>query len=125
MLQKRAMVHIEADKKRNLLTFNYSKKVDAEEVRRALDDLRAALADMKPGFALLTDLTGLESMETGSARYIRQAMDLISKKGIQKVVRVIPDPRKDIGLNILSNFHYPRGLPIITCLSRADAERFL
>jgi len=30
------------------------------------------------------------------------------------VVRIIPDPRKDIGLNILSRFHYRRGSRFVT-----------
>jgi hypothetical protein len=51
-------------------------------------------------------------------------MDLMSKLGVAKVVRVIPDPHKDIGLNIMSLFHYPRRIPIVTCptLKEAMAE---
>jgi hypothetical protein len=41
-------------------------------------------------------------------------MDLCNKKGIALVVRVIADPRKDIGFNILSIFHYRRGVRIVT-----------
>lgn len=118
---QKTVIVIETDKPRNLLTFNYCGKVDAEQVKNSLEPLRTAIAGMRPDFALVTDLSGLESMETGSMRYIRQAMDLLNKSGVAKVLRVIPDPSKDIGLNILSVFHYRRGLPIITCDTLDDA----
>jgi len=48
-------------------------------------------------------------------------MDLIGQTGVGSVVRIIPDPSKDMGLNILSIFHYPRGLQIVTCNSTVEA----
>jgi hypothetical protein len=41
------------------------------------------------------------------------------------VVRVIPDPRKDIGLNMLSLFHYRRGIRIVTCMTLEEATKTL
>lgn len=119
------MILVETDKPRNLLIFNYCGKVDVEQVKNALTPLAAAIAEMRPDFCLITDLSGLESMETASTRYIRQAMDLLNKSGIAKVLRVIPDPSKDIGLNILSVFHYRRGLPIITCDTIEEAMKMV
>ena len=49
----------------------------------------------------------------------------LNKKGIEMVVRVIPDPRKDIGLNILSLFHYRRGLRILTYETLDEAMKAL
>jgi hypothetical protein len=40
-------------------------------------------------------------------------------------VRVIPDSRKDIGLNIMSLFHYRRGVRIVTCETLAEAHTIL
>jgi hypothetical protein len=37
------------------------------------------------------------------------------------VVRVVPDPRKDIGLNILSQFHYGPQIKLVTFESLAKA----
>jgi len=48
-------------------------------------------------------------------------MDLINQRGVSLIVRVIPDPAKDIGLNILTIFHYPRQPRIITCQKLAEA----
>jgi hypothetical protein len=44
---------------------------------------------------------------------------------VETVVRVIPDPHKDIGLNIMSLFHYRRRVRIITCETLAEALRSL
>jgi hypothetical protein len=52
-------------------------------------------------------------------------MDLCNKKGVETVVRVIPDPRKDIGLNILSLFHYRRHVRIVTCATISEAMNVL
>jgi hypothetical protein len=54
-----------------------------------------------------------------------RAMDLINQRGVSLIVRVIPDPAKDIGLNILTIFHYPHQPRIITCENLAQALREL
>jgi hypothetical protein len=41
------------------------------------------------------------------------------------VVRVIPNPQKDIGLNILSLFHYRRRVRIVTCETLEEAMNAL
>jgi hypothetical protein len=40
-------------------------------------------------------------------------------------VRVIPDPHKDIGLNILSYFHYGSKVPMATYQNLGDALQSL
>ena len=100
------MVHVDVDKANRVLRLDFSGAVDVEQSKRALDELTARAEEMPEGFRLLTDLTGLESMEPGCARYISKAMDLCNRKGVKLVVRVIPDQHKDIGFNILSIFHY-------------------
>jgi hypothetical protein len=119
------MVQVEADPAKNLLKIAFSNKVTAVEVRDNLAKVEGLLKTLKPGFRLLTDLSGLESMELGSASHIERSMDLMSKTGISKVVRVIPDPSKDIGLKIMSLFHYSRKVQIVTCESREEAARAL
>jgi len=52
-------------------------------------------------------------------------MDLVGQAGVGLVVRVIPDPSKDIGMNILTVFHYPHHPRIVTCESMAAAAREL
>ena len=64
-------------------------------------------------------------MDVGCAPFIEKAMDLCNEKGASMVVRVIPDPHRDIGLQIMSIFHYRGDVRIITCQSLADANEIL
>jgi hypothetical protein len=64
-------------------------------------------------------------METACAPEIAAIMDLLVEKQVGTVVRVVPDPRKDIGLNILSQFHYGPEVRLITCESLAAALQWL
>jgi hypothetical protein len=41
------------------------------------------------------------------------------------VVRVIPDPHRDIGLQIMSIFHYGGDVQIVTCETLVQAEELL
>jgi hypothetical protein len=38
----------------------------------------------------------------------------LAEKQVASVIRIIPDPDKDIGLNIVSQFRYAPELPITT-----------
>ncbi len=119
------MVQAEVDKSQNLLKVSYVGRVGPEEARQGVERLPSRLAELQPGFRLLTDLSGLESMDLACVPHLRRMMDLCNKKGVEKVVRVIPDPHKDIGLNILSLFHYRRGIPIVTCGTLEEALQAL
>jgi anti-anti-sigma regulatory factor len=119
------MIEVAADDSKKLLKISFSGQVAPEEAKSNVEKVKALLADLQPGFRLLTDLSGLESMDVACAVYIRQTMDWCNKKGVEKVVRVIPDPHKDIGLNILSLFHYRHNIPIVTCASMAEARAVL
>jgi anti-anti-sigma regulatory factor len=77
------------------------------------------------GFRLLADLTELEAMDMACAPFIEKAMDLCNQKGASMVVRVIPDPRRDIGLQIMSIFHYRGDVQIFTCETLAQADDLL
>jgi hypothetical protein len=115
------MLQIEADHSRNLLKLSFSQHVGVEETKAGLEKVKTALAGMQPGFRLLTDLSGLESMDVACAPHLRRTMDWCNKKGIAGVARVIPDPHKDIGLNIMSLFHYRHDLPIVTSVTLEEA----
>jgi hypothetical protein len=115
------MFSVEADDSDRLLKINWSDIVTVDEMRECADQLRPLIADMRPGFRLLGDLTGLVSMDPAGASYIAAIMDLLAAKQVGFIVRVIPDPRKDIGLNILSYFHYGPEVRVETYEDLADA----
>jgi hypothetical protein len=109
------MFQANADSSKNLLRFAFSGAVTREETIRWKNELPGLLAELKPGFKLLSDFSGVESIEFASAPDIEYAMDLLNKAGIEKVVRIIAHPRQDIGLSIMSLFHYRRCVSIATC----------
>ena len=90
-------------------------------MRRSLGTVRDLLANLKPGFLLLTDLSGLESMATECAPYVGEIMDLCNEKEIKTIVRVVPDPQKDIGYNLISHFHHRSEVKTRTYDNLADA----
>ncbi len=119
------MVQVEVDKSKNLLKIRNAQRVGSDDTKRVEEKLPTLLADARPGFRLLTDLSSLESMDVACVPYIKRMMDLCNKKGVEMVVRVIPDPHKDIGLNILLLFHYRRRVRIVTCKTLEEAMKVL
>ena len=115
------MYQIETDKARNLLVITYQGHVTPAELAQDRAKLVAAVGSLQPGFRLLTDLSGLDAMDYACATQIEATMDLMRKKGVAEVVRVVPDPHKDIGFTVMSFFHYRRTVPVLTCETRAEA----
>lgn len=116
----------EFDRSRRLMKITVAGDTIAEEVRSALENLRSLLIDVQPGFRLLADLSGLVSMPTSVAPHIGEVMDLCAEKGVALVVRLLPpDPSKDIGLAIMSKFHYPPHVSIVTCGTMEEAMQLL
>jgi anti-anti-sigma regulatory factor len=119
------VIKFEIDQARNLFVIRYHGRVDAAEVETGLEQIRTDLNTLQPGFRLLGDLTKLESMDTACAPFIEKAMDLFNARGVSLIVRVIPDPHRDIGLQIMSIFHYRGDVQILTCETLAQAAELL
>ena len=113
------------NKGKQLLVLYYSGKVKADELRLGLDDLRRLLTELSPGFRVLADFTQLETMAMDCATEIGTAMEMIGQQGVALIVRVMPDASKDIGLNILTNFHYAPRPRIVTCDTLTEAAEVL
>jgi len=119
------MFFVEVDRSKRLLTIRYAQRVGPEEVRQCRERARGLLTTIEPGFRVLADLSGLESMDTACAPEIGAMMDLLVEKQVGTVVRVVPDPHKDIGLNILSLFHYGPEVRLTTFENLAAALQTL
>jgi len=119
------MVLVTSNKHQKLLFLNYVQQVSVADLATARTEIAALLGDLPSGLRLLSDLSQLESMDPEGLGEIGATMDLINQTGVSLIVRVIPDPTKDIGLNILTVFHYPRHPRIITCRSLTEALRKL
>ena len=119
------MIKFEVDPTRNRFVIRYSGTVTPEETEKGIEEFRVGLPKLHSGFRLLADLSELESMDVKCARFIEKAMDLCNEKGPSMVVRVVPDPHRDIGMSIMSIFHYRSDVKIFTCQSLREADEIL
>jgi hypothetical protein len=117
------MFTIKLDQARNLIVIRYSGHVGPDETGRCAEEVRLVLEKVKPGFRLLADLTDLQSMEVSCAPHIKNIMEMCNQNGVTEVVRVIPDPKRDIGLQIMSYFHYRADVHITTCTNLDEAMK--
>jgi anti-anti-sigma regulatory factor len=115
------MYAIELDQSKRLLVISAVQRVPAEEVKAAAQRVLELLDDIAPGFRVLADFRWLDSMDSAAAPHLAEIMDTLTEKGVASVTRVMGDPRKDIGLNILSQFHYGPNVTITTFDTLADA----
>lgn len=119
------MYSVEIDRSKRLLVISAAGHVSKDEVKAAAEKARALLKDAGPDLRAFTDLRFLTSMEAAAARHVAEIMDALQDKGLISVTRVVPDPRKDIGFNILSQFHYDPKVKIYTFETISDAIQSL
>ena len=115
------MILATINRARQLLYLTYIGRVGVSEVERWQGEITALLDDLSPGFRLLVDLERLDSMDVKAVASVGKVMELLDQRGLSLSVRVIPDPSKDIGLNILTQFHYRRQIRVVTCQTMTEA----
>jgi anti-anti-sigma regulatory factor len=115
------MYAVEADAAKRIVVISAAGRVTKEELKAAAQEVGEILKNFEPGFRLFADFRWLEAMDSAAARHIAEIMDMMTKKQVAEVIRVMPDPHKDIGLNILSKFHYDPTIRIVTYETLAEA----
>ena len=115
------MYAVELDRSKRLLVISAAQRVPAREVKAVAQRVREVLRDVAPGFHVLADFRWLETMDSAAAQHLAEIMDALAEKKVASVTRVFSDPHKDIGLNILSQFHYGADVTITTFETLADA----
>jgi hypothetical protein len=63
--------------------------------------------------------------EPGLRRGNYQSHGPLRARGVKLIIRVIPDPSKDIGFGILSRFHYPNKPRTVICETLSEAAKHL
>lgn len=115
------MYSVEFDRSKRLLVISAAGRVTKREVESVALRIREMVKEVTPGFRVLTDFRWLERMDLTAAVPLAEIMDALAEKDVAAVVRVVPDPQKDIGLNILSQFHYGPQIKLATFESLAEA----
>ena len=119
------MVLVTSNKAKQLLCVSYIERVRLGDLEHSRKDIEALIAELKPGFRLLTDLSRLEFMDLDCAPELGTLMEYFDRSGVSMVVRVIPDPKKDIGMNILTIFHYRNHPKFVSCAKLSQAAKHL
>ena len=119
------MYAVEIDRSKRMLVISAAQTVTAADAKMAEQRVRELLRDVAPKFHVFADFRGLLSMDSAAAKHIAKIMDALAEKDVASVTRVMPDPHKDIGLNILSQFHYGPDVKIATFETLADALQYM
>jgi len=119
------MFQAQVDESQRLLRITYWREVVVEDTRGCFEKVRSLLEGVEPGFQLLADFSGVVSIDPSCAPFIGRIMDLCNEKGVSSVVRVMPDERMDIGLTIMSFFHYGREVHTTTVKTLEEAAHYL
>lgn len=119
------MLSVNYDRARNLVLIEFKGVVTLIDSDRFFAEVEHILPRCSRGFVLMTDMSELVKIESDVKGAIIRSMDLFNSLGVKNIIRVIPDPAKDIGLGILSIFHYGRDVKIATVQTRAEAEERL
>lgn len=112
------------DQMRNRLHITLSGKFDERQAEKLSAELMMRIHELSEGFHILCDLTGLEKFDRSARKHYRNFMDLCRKSGVRKVIRIIPDPRNNFGLTVMSHFHY-KNIPVISCHNLDEALKHL
>jgi hypothetical protein len=116
------MVKVTYDAAHNAVIMEFSGKVDVPQMEKLCRDLQKVVPENCGGFKLLTDLSGIDSVDLAVREPVKKLMDFLNLKGVKEIIRVIPDPSHDIGLNIMSHFHYSKDVQFVTVESREEAQ---
>lgn len=119
------MVLVELNREKNLLHITVSQSFDKKSGEECLASVKSCIKDLKPGFMLLTDLRDVRSVDLSVTPYVKETMEIFNKNKVSKVVRILPEPAEDFGLNIMSIFHYDSKIPIVSCKTFEEACKHL
>jgi hypothetical protein len=108
LVSAKPAIGIEVDAARNLARVCYAGQVSAAELKAGVKEIERRLP-----------------MALDCVPHVAKIMDLCKAHGVGLVVRVSPDPAKDIGFNILSVTHYRGKVRVVTRDTLAEAERAL
>src|ERR1700744_4914591 len=111
------------NKPKRLLYLCYIDQVSVAELERGYEELKALLDEFPSGYRMLTDMSRLESVDLNAVDIIGKTMELLEQKGLEIIVRVVPDSSKDFGFKIIGIFHYKSRPRVVMCETMLEAAR--
>jgi anti-anti-sigma regulatory factor len=119
------MILVTSNKEKEILLFSFIGRVRRKELADSHDSTLRLLSELSEGYRLITDLSAVEVIDPDCVHEISRTMQACDEKGVGLLVRVIPDPSKDIGFKILSAFHYAHAPHTVTCETMVEAAKAL
>jgi hypothetical protein len=113
------------DVARNIVRTRFFGDVTAAGMQDAVARVEAMLSNLKPGFSGFADFRDITSMGLDCVPALAKIMDLCREHGIGLIIRRLPEPTRDIGINILSVVHYRGQVRTVTVDTLEEAERAL
>jgi hypothetical protein len=118
------MFLLEIDPMQNRLHLTLAGQFDACQADRLCADLVLRLHELRDGFHILCDLSGLMKFDHDAKKHYRRMMDICRENGVRKVIRILPDALNNHGLTIMSHFHY-QNVSVVTCPNLPEALEHL
>lgn len=117
------MIEVSYDESLNAFLIHYKGDVTAQHAEELYSNLLALIPQQKKGFRVLVDLSNATSVSPGITEALNKIMDLLNIQGVKEIIRIVPDPMYDVGLNIMSAFHYSKEVKLLTLTSRKEADK--
>ncbi|WP_372798422.1 hypothetical protein [Pontiella sp.] len=108
----------------NLLHIRLAGEFDEQQADELCAEFGRRLPELREGFLVFSDLTGLEKFGHSARKHYRIFMDLCRQNGLGKVIRIVPGSLNNFGLTIMSHFHHQH-VRVITCENIEEAHRHL
>lgn len=83
------MYNVVTDRNQNRITITLSGAVTREEAKAVVAKLEEEVRKVKIGFDVITDISNCKLGYLNASPILRQAMNMLQKKGVRKVVRVV------------------------------------
>lgn len=115
---------VKADIKKNRLYFTIAGSVEKADLDRLYTEVRFCVADLKPGFDVITDLTACGLGHLSSLPTFRKITHYLASKGVRDVVRIM-NPGTVILHQILNFASRAASYKSFWVSSRQEAEEFL
>lgn len=82
-------IKVRADIRENILYMTYTGVIRKKHIENAYTDVRFCIADLKPGFALITDISHARLAHLSGVATFQKAMSYILDNGVSHIIRII------------------------------------
>jgi len=115
---------IRADPVKNRLYLRLAGMMMDEDAKKVAETILAEIRKLRPGFAVINDISELKPASEKASEELRRAQDASAKAGVKRVIRVV-------GSKTITNMQWNRtlreaqGMNAETVATVEDAERLL